>query len=1016
MDELPTKASNNKLNIGERIILEIYRKDKNIKFKKYWKAPEYVKKDREIAFRVIKNENISFDEIIAVMRYSNINIEDCYLIEFLNKFSTKEIAQMMKEGYIDHISLFNICGIEQLGQIILEDLELIEKYNSNTYFLNNIIKYFINERKYKEIAQMIKEGFINPHLFDELFEPYQMINIIEQDFSVLEKCNPEVFKTFYEHLKFANTYQENIIELMKFIPNEEMQKMILDENPSLLNQISKEDQKRYYTAHPSVFKYLSEDIQLEYIHNEETTDRKTMLFQNASENVKRILLTENPFNIQKLPIDEQRKFALELPQLFEYLTKDVKIRFILEKLDGDELIDFVIYSGELGAIGHLTPADYNMHGTLAPGEEEEGVYGYSKEQLESIQELNIDQISKLIEIDCNYILPYMLNIKKGGVNFVRLNSGCPPVYLFTQQEKNKYLKKCEDIFERMFGKETLEKYKKSIELIFDSHINKQEIFNVYLSESNYGKELDGFLQQGEMPLENLKMLFNKNIIKNNPPSLIEQYLQADLKDKDTSDLFKEIIKNAYGEQAKEILESRPNVNIHSINSLEIFDERILGQFGEAFVHNAISYNLRDFSAFLYTIKDPLKAEDFKIYYKALSEICGENIETMQKAISEFHSVEKLFANVRNADLTERQYSNLISVICSRKNPHKISTLDELEIYDEIVINGIKDEIKKLGPDEDTDYIKNLICQQILGIDYFSYSDYGRDICFLTKLYDIQSEHNRKDMYEKEELDMLDVINFIVKEKSNEKLAEFINDIGQISKKGIQTPVVLRNALSKMISNQTKILNQSLTSIEKLDEECKKEGSGVTFREEDGIKYYDLEGIPFAFLETDICIEKKIDNEFSVSYEGQASNNAICCRLVNSQNEKDSLCGHNNHQLYFNIYPNMVIAASFGRDAGTTHTPKQVRNRGVVDTKITNISNIMRKENEVAINRFYQENNMVGNNNRGGRVMPDAYGITTNSKLDDTEKNFCRKYNIPVFVVHREKYLENDLKTENKMER
>ena len=208
-------------------------------------------------------------------------------------------------------------------------------------------------------------------------------------------------------------------------------------------------------------------------------------------------------------------------------------------------------------------------------------------------------------------------------------------------------------------------------------------YNKINKEIRYRKQVSELLNQGEIPLEEFKILFNTKIMEKNAPELIQQYLKEKSEDRDGRELFVEIITNAYGEKAKKILESRPKLDVHSINSLEVFDKNILGEFGESFVHDCISYNLRDFSEFLSVVKNPHKKEMFKTYYDTLVEIYGENVETMQKAISEYSYVEELLNEAENVELTDTQYENLISVLCSRRNQFNITTLSELQNYEQI---------------------------------------------------------------------------------------------------------------------------------------------------------------------------------------------------------------------------------------------------------------------------------------------------------------------------------------------
>lgn len=169
----------------------------------------------------------------------------------------------------------------------------------------------------------------------------------------------------------------------------------------------------------------------------------------------------------------------------------------------------------------------------------------------------------------------------------------------------------------------------------------------------------------EIPMNQFKIIFNKNIIENNSIETINKYFEKYRLGQDNSEELKVLLEKAYGPHAREILEARSELDVHSLNSLEVFDRRIMENFGEAFVHDLISYNIRDFSGFLEVIKDENKLLNFKTYYKVLTNIMGNNVETMQKAFSEFIYNEELLENVNDVELTDKQYSNLISVLCSK---------------------------------------------------------------------------------------------------------------------------------------------------------------------------------------------------------------------------------------------------------------------------------------------------------------------------------------------------------------
>lgn len=71
------------------------------------------------------------------------------------------------------------------------------------------------------------------------------------------------------------------------------------------------------------------------------------------------------------------------------------------------------------------------------------------------------------------------------------------------------------------------------------------------------------------------------------------------------------------------------------------------------------------------------AEIFKNYYDILSGVFGENVESMQKAISEFSYCKDLLLNVKDKDLTNIQVLNLLNVLSSDRNNFNIQTLEQI---------------------------------------------------------------------------------------------------------------------------------------------------------------------------------------------------------------------------------------------------------------------------------------------------------------------------------------------------
>lgn len=109
------------------------------------------------------------------------------------------------------------------------------------------------------------------------------------------------------------------------------------------------------------------------------------------------------------------------------------------------------------------------------------------------------------------------------------------------------------------------------------------------------------------------------------------------------------------------------------------------------------------------------------------------------------------------------------------------------------------------------------------------------------------------------------------------------------------------------------------------------------------------------------------------------------------------------------------------DIQTSHDPKLVRNSSHPSSlKIADILNLEEKDiygtyAEVSFNKRYKNQEKVNNKNRGGRLIPDAYGIDNIKYLTEDVKEFCRKYKIPVYCLHSEKYIEKEQQNENEKE-
>lgn len=639
-----------------------------------------------------------------------------------------------------------------------------------------------------------------------------------------------------------------------------------------------------------------------------------------------------------------------------------------------------------------------------------GIDDYTKPQIDIIHKLNTNQMQQLVSIDSNYVLPYLTG------NGVRKQ-----FYVLNENEIQSSIDRCEELFASIFGKERLADISECINTIYEVQKNqynnlKESGDRAYKTGIENNEQISQLRKIEDIPMDQFKIIFNKDIIENNSPETLKSYFEKYRLGQDNSEELKRLLENAYGPHARSTLEARPELDVHNINSLEVFDSRIIENFGEAFVHDLISYNVRDFSSFLEVIKDENKLSNFKTYYHVLTNVMGNNVEIMQKAFSEYFYNEELLNNVKNVELTDIQYSNLISVLCSRDNMYNINNLQDLQNFDDIANEITNKQLKRtemIHPEQRASKIKQIISEYILGLDYehnYKTKNYGDSFEYLTSMYDITTEDREKEIYSDDEIKMLEIMNFIKKELNTEKLLEIANRL--MSEKGIRNPITIYNAIDKMKENQIEILNNSFLTIDKMEEACKqeqkKENPSITkMIREDGLVQYSLEGIDFTFLQHYTSGFPLTD---LLNYEGQLGNNAICTRMIHDKNIFLIPEGLG----YTNIEKNGIIAYG-GTDANTNHMPKLVRGTAAyTGMRITKKIDV--KGNEVAFHRRYRDHDKINNENLGGKILPDV--IITNEekhKFNLETYEFLKQHNIPVVYINSEKYKDLEQNQEKQEE-
>ena len=1003
MEKALIKTKEKKINIFQRIRIKRFQKNMykdNFDFQKYKDAPIFIKRD-----------NIIINILISNIRVLDIN--------------TKEKEKFYLE--------------------IPQDI-IMDKLDHEPSFL-----YEFSIEKQMEFA-MLKPSIVR---FKE-----DQVNILKKASELKQytfwKMYPDFQKEILEDMRKEGSLDDELPNIIKYLKNKEM---FIVEQPNLLSNLDIEEQFKYVYTDRKYLQYVSENEQLSFIQKNEE------YIPFASDKVSEELIKLDIRNLAKTNAEFQYKMVQRYPKAYESINDQVKkeiwsnpnnkesIKAALRLIETDDNFskniignDFEILSesnyGDIsimkgstletelinflnncGAIetrkffekskilsSHSTLLEINktLHGILGGEKIIFGREDYSTFQRRIIRNLDMTQIKELIDLDVNYILPYLGTYDSNE----RSN-----MWQLTDEGKNSSKAKCQELLNEIYGEELATQLKDCIEKIYS--LDMHERMNEY-PESR--KDVIQVRIKSEKNYTNyFKILFNKNIIQNNSIDEIKAYFsQINLYEKPTEEFYK-LIKNAYGEKAYEIVKSRPGLNVHTINSFEDFDKQIIENFGESFVHNLLNYNIRDHQELMGIIKDKGKLENFKTYYEILSKIQGYNTETIQKAISEYNYFDKLLQHIKYVELTEEQYENLIPVLCSSDNQFNINTLEELQNYEEISSETIKQRIKDANGD--LKKVKKIISGDILGFrkQNSCVRDYGYMIGEVTALYNISLEKEEyRTLYTKDEIRMLECILFIEKEDNPEILSELALNL--INEKRIQNPIIMHKAVEKIMDHQTELFNSSLLTIEKMKELCKqeegKENPKITKEIlKNGLTKYVLKGIDFKFMP---------QNSFGmglkdlIQYEGHMGCNNICTRLISQDTIKEQGYVMKLDYIYTSIKEAGGIQSFANSDANTDHVARRVHGVGGHKTKIDyNIienSNLHGYSNEVAQNRNIKKNENVNNESMGGKILPDAYcGELSDLTQEDIE--IMKKYNIPIIYIDAQYYTEQVQKentSENKI--
>ena len=998
MSNLPMERK--KLNFWQKLRIRFYLLRK-YKAKRFEKAPDYIKKDPIALRKMIEGElegrrdELSTEKLDMLYQHLKNNPELFVfstrktLIEYALLAKKYEIVSLLDEGEQYEAVIRNkkhykeilpFINSQTARRLLAEKRELEGDETDYSWgdeykldYKPNFIKY-LNKEVQMEIIQDNKD------LICMASEEVQMEYLMQNNDDI-ELVSDSVRKKFLNgNIEFLTLHPEYVRRT-----SDETQLLFATEKRENLKHIDYRLQLELIKQHPGAFKYADEQLKDLIFNPKKFKD----IFREEPFELTNILLNNNTTNFRYLPNvmyigDIAGNSSIDTSigdEYFNYIIKN------LNTIDETKIKDIFIKSGLLYAMGNLR----NKSSSFYSGQEHvEGFDIYTRNQKKVIQKLDNKQIVELIKIDANYIMPYITEIEN--------NNRIEP------ENIEKHKNRCKEVLLQLYGTEKFSQFEECIDFIFEQQLKFQ-------NESGI-KDFNGYdTTEYKIPLESLKLLFNETIISTNSPEQIREYYQKLFSDTNEREVFIQIIENAYGEKATNILQQRPELDVYGINSLEIFDKRIMDNFSEEFVHDLLSYNVRNFTAFLNIVKSENELELFKQYYGILSNVMGANVETMQKAIFEFYYNKEILENTKNVDLTELQQSNLVAVLCGRANQFDITTIEELDRFDEIANEQLKARLE-LALEERTMHdqrpkidIKDLLFENIFGIK-------EKEVSLIDKLYDIT---DRDSMLSEDEREIAKCIRFILEEKDKSKLVELAFEL--MSKEGIRNPISLYSLISKTRERGIENLNRKLLSKEKIDRLIEDRTQGIRKFEKDGVEIYSFEGYNMEYGHLGFLAHRddNANGRDIMTADGQSGMSTISTSLYFGASD---IINQKPHFLFTEIEGEDMVAYA-NDDANTSHVPKLVRSqgkisgagywgqRGVVGDRLNDCTS------EVSFYRRTRNHSKRNEENPDGRIKPSficvVYEGNGRGKIEDAisakDMEYAKKHNIPIIIFYANAYRE-----------
>ena len=755
-------------------------------------------------------------------------------IKTLNTKSTKEVEQ----AYLDNKEFENneivlsYLFFKQPSLIRILPLDFqISRLNSNL----NMFEYGSPEAKRELVSAWLKEN--------KFFTNANAINLTDEEYESYIKLYfnqpKDVAKLFMVDLK-------RVVEVLAKIDIKKTEGII----ESIKDDLTDRQWEFVIEASPMLIKYASQEIQNKYASDEKYNkfingSAREVFIKNQME-----VLKDDISLISNMPIDVQCEYMKMFPHMINSVDKDSLINLLQYDIElikyinishmkasgnhGLEVIYGVLSNLETYSIREIINMCINKGLMNAKGklyrfnkESEDCSYQYTTQIFEIIQRLNIEQITGLIMIDTNYILPYVA-----------------PVFYADYNDENKEKviidcnSRCLNVFRYYFGSEIYDKYYKVINKIFNEFLTN---VNKYDHTKDYNSLFDL-----------LKILFNKAIITKNNVEKVTVYIGMSLLYKNankkienspTIKLLNDMLSVAY---EREIDNSK---EIYDINSLELFDKKF-DFIPRSLLDEYNKFNFSNISSLLFIVKSKKGYDLFKKYYQIITSIYGINKESLFKACENFHYYVDILRDIDGVSLSDEEEQNLIDLLATYGNNCEITKREELAHYDITLLKKLVSEISAI---KDENVHRNLLCNYLYNKGYDKTGNVGLlesdSIKEIITIYDenLLGEFtvDGKKVFTDDEVNLFKSMKLMFDVVDTDLWLSYLNDF--ISNKVDRNIVGVIDFFNKLKKYRVEIIDYQIVTLDEIELLCESSPSVARKSNESGVDVYTIIGQDFKVL-------------------------------------------------------------------------------------------------------------------------------------------------------------------------